>query len=638
MKFVIHFPTCGNPATLSASQFTDQDFGVVTPAPFEAHLGRISVISSVAPHTRSTPNDPALVFWDGAFISDDGAHNHLLDNSSPTAAAVAISSYLDGVSAGETPIHLSGVFGAARIDEDGSFMLSPDPLSQYAFFRLERSGHTLISNSLHLIEKAAARLGFACERDFTSNAFEAAFGVGGWTKTGLAGVEKLPTGYAVVGDGKQARLKRFSMPWKNQYGTYEASMRAAASGLMKRANSLAQTLPDRGLAIDLSGGKDTRLVLGSFLGAKARNFHVFTGGPEGGPDRGVANRLINHFDLKRSGFLSNVGPGEIIDPIAATARAAFRSMGSSNLFHTGLGVERLSNVAQVRGGCAEARTKSFFPSTKPHQQKKMQSYHRSLAASEGWSLRLKQLLRAASTTFTAQFAAQLISRSRFTHQLFTDEFLHQAARAFEHQIDWLLAQDISEANVKDAYYLADRGWRHSGFTVQVINDSRPTFEPLNDVRLVSAQAALSVDDRDRARLTYDIMTQFGVPGLIEVPFAASDWPVELMSDPQKLVRAELSKMTAQPVNAEALTRPQGDIRGIHNLGRQAYMEAVQYHFLELAGDLERSSSVWSILDRDELLAAIQSGEFATTKFALVGSRLYYGLVWITGQEERTVLD
>lgn len=638
MKFVLHFPSTASSTVLSAKQFSDQDFGVSTPSPFEAKLGRVTAISNTAPIRNTGKNETDLLIWDGAFISDTHAFSHLLHDRHAREAATEIDRYLDGVAAGQAPDHLSGIFGAARIALDGSFIVAPDPLSQYAFFRLERDGHTLISNSLHLIEKACALLGIVCSRDFTSNAFEAAFGVGGWTKTGLEGVDKLPLGYGVVSDGTRVTIRRFSRPWNGDTSYYQDKIRAAAAGLVKRAQSLSKTLPNKGLVIDLSGGKDTRVVLGSFLGAGAKNFKVFTGGPATGPDRATANRLINQLGLQRASFLSNVGADENIDPTRAMARAAYRSMGSSNLYHTALGTEQLHGVAQVRGGCAEARTKSFFTNQGSQKQRRMLAYHQKVSGVSWWRQRWGRFAGMSEPGLHQEFAAQLLSRGKPSHRFFTDEFLLSAASAFSDQIMWLKEQGVEECGLMDAHYVADRGWRHGGFTVQVTNDSRPTFEPLNDIRLMAAQNALQTQDKEQARLAFDLLCQFGESSLVEMPFAETSWPMQWLSNAQKNRRAELSGAPSTPADAEALTPRRGTIQGIHNLGRTSYMKHVQAHFHQLAGDTDISSSIWQFLDRENLLQTIKSDGFATDRYAMVGSRLYYGFVWMSKQEERAILD
>ncbi len=638
MKFVLHSSSQTTSKTLSASQFSDQDFGVSTPSPFEAKLGRITAISNTAPIKHADKNESDLLFWDGAFISDTHAFSHLLHEGQPNHVAAQIDRYLDGVAAGQAPDHFSGIFGAARVAKDGAFIIAPDPLSQYAFFRLERDGHTLISNSLHLIEKACTLLGIVCSRDFTSNAFEAAFGVGGWTKTGLEGVEKLPLGYGVICDGTRVTMRRFSRPWNGDSSYYEDKMQAAAVGLMKRAESLSNALAGKGLVLDLSGGKDTRVVLGSFIGAGAKNFQVFTGGPATGPDRAIAYRLINKLGLHRASFLSNVGPDEIIDPTNAMARAVYRSMGSSNLYHTALGTERLHGVAQVRGGCAEARTKSFFTNQEAKKRRRMLAYHQKVTGVSWWQQQWNRFVRFGKPGLPQEFAAQLLSRGKPSHRFFTEDFLIHAASAFSDQIIWLKEQGVGDCNLMDAHYIADRGWRHGGFTVQVMNDSGPTFEPLNDIRLVAAQNALQTQDKEQARLAFDLLRQFGETGLLEMPFAETNWPIQWLNNAQKERRAELGNVPSTPVDAEALTPRRGTIEGIHNLGRSPYMKHVQAHFLELAGDTDISSSVWQFLDRENLLQTVKSGGFAGDRYAIVGSRLYYGLIWMNKQEERAVLD
>lgn len=635
MKFLICFSAQSGSKQLSAHHFTDQDFGIASPNAFSTRLGSTTIIGS-GPLTKMPGSDgSSTIIWDGAFISDNFAYSNLIKAQPPVPAEVEIERYLDQIKAGGASKSLSGIFGAARVDEDSSFIIAPDPLSQYAFFHVAHGGQTLISNSLHLIEKACQLLGFPVGRDFTSNAFEAAFGVGGWTKTGLKGVEKLLPGHALVGSTNGVRQHRFHNPWREKSGDYHTTMQTAAAGLKKRVESLSRALPDQGLVLDLSGGKDTRLMLSSFLGCGIKNFHVFTGGAKKSSDRQIANALINRFGLKRSEFLSNVAIDEDIDPVTAMARAAYRSMGTSNLFHTALGSKKLMNVAQVRGGCAEGRTKSFFASPDRAKQRKMLNRLRKIEGQKGWSSFLTGL---SSPSFPDRFRAQLLARGKRGHDLFTQPFLKEAALSFQDQLEWLTNEGIGEDDLADAYYVSDRGWRHGGFPVQVMNDCRPTFEPLSDVRLLLAQSSLPKAARENAKLVYDLMNECAERDLLEIPFADTNWPLCLGASTSTGNRERWLEGRTAPVPADSLVPTPGVIEGLHNLGKNQYMQRVQQHFLELADGLSKASDVWGFLDREAVLQAIKDGDFATDKYQGLGPRLYYGLVWMTGQEDRSVLE
>lgn len=640
MKFLVCTGSVQETQTLVNGNFSASDFGVLSKKPYFAQLGKLCVVSSVTPGSNPARSN-AILLWDGAPISDEGAFSPLFNSAKANAP---LERYLQTLESGKVSTQLSGIFGTARFSAGGDGLLAPDPLSQYAFFLAKVGGQTLVSNSLHLIERAGTLLGQPFRRAFASNAYEAAFGIGGWTHTGLEGVEKiLPDHYLVFSNGTvtQRRFPSSLFASKFEPGTYTEKYTKAKQSLLQRMAGISRSFPDEGMVLDLSGGQDTRLLLGTLLANKSKNFHVFAGGGSDSRDRHVANMLINHFGLKSGAYLSNLGSEEALSAFESGARATYRSMGTSSLFHSTLGKQQLVDVAQVRGGSAEGRTKAFFRQTSWKKSTRQRRYVRQLRGSRpllGNFDDIFQRIVSGDKNRLQSLLALVMARGKRHHDLFTSEFLHEASLFIENNMEWMLNAGVHSANLADAFYMFDRGWRHCGLPSQIMNDARPTFEPLNDVQLASAQFSLEQADRDRARLSRDLMQSFDVDGLLEFPFADTNWPEAHFTDDQHKKRAALADVSSTPIPAEKLIAPTGKADGVHARGAKAYMQAVMPSMRAIASDLPTHHVCWDYLKRDHFLESLANGRLEQPQTAGTGARLFSSLLWITGQEERVAIE
>ncbi|NVJ99726.1 MAG: hypothetical protein HWE25_16365 [Alphaproteobacteria bacterium] len=634
MKFLIATDVSGKGFKTQASALQSADFGGFLDDLFFEKSDHLMLISSRQPGRVAGDR----VFWDGAAIDRDIAFSGI---DPVVDAPERVCRYLHGLLDGQAPNNLTGIFGGALIGADGSVVAAPDPVSQYALFYWQAGDRTIVANCLHLIEAVLRQEGNRASRDFASNAYEFAFGAGAWTRTGLAGVHKVPPHHFVLISGGKLQLN--PMPGNLfapvDQADYSSLLSAAAGRLKEAASALSARYPGKGLLLDLSGGKDTRLVLGSFLASGNRQFQVFLGGAPDGEDRKIATRLVRHFGLTQGEYLSNLG-GEKLSPIDTARRSAYRFEGTSSLFQAVPGRERLSGVAQVRGGSSEAKTRSFYRLDDAWRPRGLLGGAGGFlsALAKGKPLATERLL--ADVTGKLETPAQVLpfllsARGGRVHRFMTRSFLKGAYDSFAGNMAELSALGIPDANLADAYYIHDRGWRHCGFATQVMNGFRPVFEPLNDPCLLAAQMSLGTVGRDNARVARDLFAAFDVPDLLEMPFEGADWPGELSG--QLLARREeLSRISSEPIEPDAGLFPDGggQADSIYSMGGEAYMKAVQPYMLALAGDLPISSSVWDYMQRDRLLEAIEEGTFAQPRFAHDGVRLLHALIWMQGDEAR----
>lgn len=639
MKFLIGLGQPRHPLRLNSADCSARDFGVRIETPLFRWQKDTCVLCSETPDGFVSDGDD-IVLWDGAPIDTDTAFSPLLPVPD---AARRMKQYLDAVVADTLQNAPSGVYGAAVIRADGTCVIATDPLSQYAFFYLSTGDIHLFSNSLHLIERACELLNIAVKRDFASNAFEAAFGAGGWSRTGLKGVQKIPPNhYMAYKDGtvQFAPLNTGVFCGHHHARDYRDRTQGAATRLKNNAQALSAALPEQGLVLDLSGGKDTRLILGSFLASGAYPFHVFVGGAAGGADREAANRLTHHFNLDSVQYLSNLAPDEDISAVEAARRAAYRTMGTSNLYQTVIGRQQITGVAQVRGGTSEGRTRSFFTRPKPRKLRSIRRYRDRMANGGNDPSFLKRMAHRLVSTEAAdrQLAALLVSRYRQAHFLFTDAFLADAYHSITANIEWLQNHGVAMENLADTYYIFDRGWRHAGFPVQVMNDARPVFEPLNNSALLAAQFCLNEKDRQEARLAFDVFEAFGVRDLVEVPFESSDWPATYLPPERLARRAELLAAPVQQKPRRSLMGTSGRAKTIYGGGAAQYMQEVQPYMLNLVSGLPPTNQCWDYMRRDTVIEAIRQGAFATHSLGAIGARLLSAFIWISHEEVRQPVD
>lgn len=637
MKFLIALGRAASLLKKDVRAFQACDFGIQG-QPFCYETEGAFFLSSSKPDGVSKEKEK-LTVWDGAPIGNDIAFSTLLPVPD---AHIRMEKYLEEVGLSDAMCRLSGVFGCAQITKDGRCIVATDSLSQYSFFYLSLHGLNLVSNSLHLIERACQQLGVPASRDFTSSAYEIAFGAGGWTRTGLYGVNKFPPNHYLVWQNNQLTFKPFELcafASTQDPDSYAHYLQEATEDLGNKTRAMYGACKNGGLVADLSGGKDTRLVLASLLAGKIDNFQVFIGGAAKGNDRMAASRVARHYNLDSVYYLSNIEPDETISSIEAARRGAYRFMGTSNLYQALPGLRRLAGVAQIRGGAAEGRTKAFFVYPSARWPKHKMGYYSQI---QNHSALHKALRRAAGKLAGVSdkrlLTSIILSRGRKSHHLFRQSFLQSAIRSISDDIAWLQNLGISAHNMADAYYIFDRGWRHCGFPAQVMNDSRTIFEPLNSSAVLKANFSLPEADRKNARLVYDLLKNFGVNDLLEIPFENGSWPGPLLTRTECARRENLAKVSGDEVPIRAVLKNAGRSHDMFNVGIPAYMKNVKPYMLELASGLPLNHHCWDFLQRDTLIDSIQSDAFVSPELSQTGIRLLHSLIWINGTESRKPLN
>ena len=486
-------------------------------------------------------------------------------------------------------------------------------------------------------------MGSPTSRDFTAGAYEIAFGAGGWTRTGLVGVHRFPSHHYAHWKRGELRFVPFSdmnaFTGDTNPANYDELLTEAAESLLDEARAMASACAPGNLVSDLSGGKDTRLVLATLMAAGLKDFHVFIGGSPNGDDRTTANRVARALNLNSAHYLSNLAVTESISAKESARRGAYRFMGTSNLCQMAIGSNRLAGVAQIRGGTAEGRTKSFYKrSFRKWPAKTMRNYDRMT----GRTLPTRVIERItgfiSGVPESTMMTAVVLSRGKKTHHLFRPEFFSAAAASVVGNMGELQNNGVADGKLVDAYYIFDRGWRHCGFPTQVMNDARTVFEPLNNYALLRANMTLPHTERTNAKLTFDLMRKLNVPDLLAIPFEDDSWPGNLLTPTEQTRQQELAQISGKELDKKTILKAVGQSQDMHALGGSAYMTELKPYMLELADGLPLNHSCWDIMQRDRLIAEINGGAFTTPRMAQIGIRILHSLIWLNHDESRQPLS
>lgn len=636
MKFLIVCGPHSGRIELDCSLFSGVDFGIHVSKPFQRHVNGCYVLASEAPKNMEQANRDS-VLWDGAPIVGEIAFSPLI----PIAdAEQKMRDYLAALKNGCEPNQYSGVFGCALVAANGDCTLACDPLSQYGIFYISNGHSFLFSNSLHLLERACTLLKVNVSRDFTSNAFEIAFGLGGWDRTGLSGVRKIPANHYVQHDRMGTRFVAFDGPLtssQHEKKPYQERLGDAVISMQRSARALSNALPDQGLVLDLSGGKDTRVVLGATLSEKVANFHVFMGGAPDGPDHTAASRVAHYYGLDSVFYPSNVAWGDDISAIDCARRAAYRFMGTANQYQSELGRDRLAAVARVRGGCSSSRIRSFFPAFSKKRRHKLLKRASQLSDTSWMQKCWTQILSRVEGLPGQTMAAGVVVNGGKARSLFSTAFMEKAYSDIVQHAEWMLNAGVKKRDLSEAYYMFDRSWRHAGFATQVMNDGCTTFEPLNNIWLVKAHLGLSPEARQSMTVAYDLMNAFQIEGLLELPFANGTWPDQFFSGAEREKHEALKQAARATMPPRPITSRRGRAQSIHVCGGPNYMSLVQPYMLELVSSISQNHHCWDFLHRKELLDSLISGVFTAPNMVQTGVRLLHAFIWMMGEESRVPL-
>jgi hypothetical protein len=209
------------------------------------------------------------------------------DGREPLAART----YLDR--AGAWLEGLDGRYVAIRYDDStGLLELAPDALGAYPLYRGRAGGTEWISNNALLVRDAVG----GGEPSLSAIAAMLSGGRSFTGQSGWQGVERVPRGFRCELRASGADTETQQLPVQRLAalagGGYDA---ARTARLLRAATAALADWPGRPVLLQLSGGRDSRLLLAAGAGAQGRPLTV--GDPDA-PDVRVARELCDQLDLE----------------------------------------------------------------------------------------------------------------------------------------------------------------------------------------------------------------------------------------------------------------------------------------------------------------------------------------------------
>jgi hypothetical protein len=333
---------------------------------------------------------------------------------------------------------------------------------------------------------------------------------------------------------------------------------------------------------------------------------VYVGGV--GVDRLVGEYLAALLSLKRLGYPSNLVNEELTFR-QAVQRTAYRAQGlNANLWlHLGQGF--MHGVAQVKGGCAGSLLRCAYAqrisrvlsggatTSDIHRHGKNGFLFSSLNTAIGkWNGAVRDLTE-------RELAVILLAGRTGARDLLTSDFLEWSLARIAQSLQYLRNWGIPRENLLDAHYTFDRGWRHNGFSTQLSNWVRPTYEPLNDVVLSRAAMALSPADRMQGRLGDGLVREFADERASNVPYVSTETDLravrELFSDCSIMgfireARAAVRNSQISPMDTVLVPNQR---RNYRNAGGTGDQELIGGFIVEAMGALGCAHRAWDVLDR-----------------------------------------
>jgi hypothetical protein len=384
---------------------------------------------------------------------------------------------------------LDGRFVVVRLGPDALEVLT-DPLGAYPVYATEIDGTWLVSNSAEVLRVARG------ERTMSARALASLLG-GGWSLDGhplWEGIERLPSGalHRFRPGGERRRVDVWP-PVRAGQG-FEAERAAAVAAESVRALA---DWPGRPNVVPVTGGRDSRLVLGAALAAGI-DFETTTGGEPGHPDveigralacaAGVPHRILEHdphgsvtSDWRRAAELLELTTSGTSSLADAAGFPFGPRPGPLVLWHSGQGGE----VARAYYGLGDGldangltdRLYRSFVGRRPGRTE--------ILGAEGQRLVREQIGR------------------------FVEEQLSAGADPID---------------VPDLFYLTRRMGTWAGPSHGAVEYVRDTTSPLWSGRLLGDELGLPARDRARDLFHMRVLERLA-PQLIDVPFEdGRDWP------------------------------------------------------------------------------------------------------------------
>jgi len=499
-----------------------------------------------------------------------------------------------------TASDLGGVFTIAKLGPS-NFRIETDPLGQYTLFYWRSGRSFIVSNNIHLVKALIERIGISTKPSALNVLMNIAHMTAFSTVSPLDPVRMLRPRHSLhLGEGgsfietESVTVGQLTAP---KDATYDAAIDRVATRLGEHGKQLAHFSRDHAMhaICDLSGGIDSRMVLGCFLKSQSEQHVRFfsTTSKEGDAptkDRIVSDFLAQQFNLKNGPALWDSRNSSKDYTIAAkTLSGSHRYFGAVSVVFEDYGDVYVGNYGRFGGYCGE-HTRSFGPS--------------------------------GVTDFSySNISEQFIDYySKRGHGVLTAEGMSAIKAVFQPYILELL-QKIDPKLAFTLAYVENRSKFHFGTRQQIGNMFRACMTTLADPEILSLHTYLPYLHIEKNRIARDLLIAFAGKKLADAPRAHGWWPAIFFDDDGEYQSYDRGRFKDEIARAEPISplRSYGTIRikgapgkvdtefdrSFLDLSRhkstpssyRTYLELIRYAVEWIKPDDE----LWTLLNREAIL-------------------------------------
>jgi hypothetical protein len=462
---------------------------------------------------------------------------------------------------GPPPLQLSGVFAAVSLSLDGRGSVVTDPLSVAVLYRSETDDCIAFASSPALAARAATGPSAQPDRDPLGAAWLPFLGWLVGDRTGFTAVRALPIGAHVQVDPAYGSRVVYanSTPWADGDGEFGGRVElidAVHADLTNSVRSIAQ-LPSRRKLADITGGRDSRLVLALIVQERLSDeFDFRTTGADFAPDAIVGREIAKLFHLSHESV------------VPATMDAAdFERRLRAHAFHTSGMINAWDFKGSITPGRAP-RLSGLFGETLSTNFK------------EYPELRTNGDLRSAFYRIAKLDTGSIL--------------LPDVRQALTEDLDGELIERIDSGGSApqdhlDSFYIRNRLRRWLG-TMEEIGESGRIF-PLYSLTGVRAAFAMGPDARRAEELHFSIIRR-ACPELARLPLANRAWSEAVLSK-----ASNGDECRTAPITYSGPAAVQWQAQRLDDNG-----DLVRGYLLD-----EPSSPLFDIVDRRALVALLERG-------------------------------
>lgn len=362
---------------------------------------------------------------------------------------------------------VDGRYAAVRVVE-GELVAMVDALGAYPLYVTNVDGGQLVSNSAEVLHVARGGAG-----SMSVPVLASLLG-GGWSLSGhpiWEGIERISAG---VGPGAAARIVGTGFDADRAAAVLTASMGALADW------------PERPSVVPVTGGRDSRLVLGAALAAGI-DFETTTGGEPGHPDVEIGQELarvaaVPHRILEHDPHGSVMSDWRRAAELLSLTTSGTSSLSDAAGFPFG---PRLGPLVLWHSGQGGEVARSYY----------------GLGTDEP----VEQLYRA------------FVGRNPVRTELLGEEGQQLVRGQIEDFVGEQLEAGVAPIDVPDMFYLQRRMGTWAGPSHGAVEYVRDTTSPLWSHRLLRDELGLPARDRAREVFHLEVLKRLA-PQLVDVPF------------------------------------------------------------------------------------------------------------------------